>query len=77
MVVCCWAKGSQEPLELVSKLATAEEAWRLDQKRFRIETFFSEQQSRGFHLHKAHISDPQRLSRLFIAACFAYSWMVY
>ena len=64
MVLCCWAKGYQAPLYLVSNLATAEEACRLYQKRFRIETFFSDQKSRGFHIHQSHISDPQRLSRL-------------
>jgi len=36
---CCWAKGYQEPLYLVSNMATAEEACRLYEKRFRIETF--------------------------------------
>jgi hypothetical protein len=77
MVLCCWAKGYQEPLYLVSNLATAEEACRLYQKRFRIETFFSDQKSRGFHIHQSHISDPQRLSRLLIAACLAYIWIVY
>jgi hypothetical protein len=77
MLLCCWAKGYQEPLYLVSTLATAEEACRLYQKRFRIETFFSDQKSRGFHIHKSHISDVQRLSRLLIAACLAYIWMVY
>ena len=48
---------------------TAEEACHYDQKRFRIETFFADQKSRGLHIHKAHIADPQRLSRLLIAAC--------
>ena len=75
MVLCCWAKGYREPLYLVSNLATAEEACRLYEKRFRIETFFSDQKSRGFHIHKSHISDPQRLSRLFIAACLADIWI--
>ena len=55
----------------------AEEACRLYQKRFRIETFFSDQKSRGFHIHKSHLSDVQRLSRLLIAACLAYIWVVY
>ena len=77
MVLCCWAKGYQEPLYLVSNMATAEEACRLYEKRFHIETFFSDQKSRGFHLHKSHISDVQRLSRLLIAACLAYIWVVY
>ena len=77
MVLCCWAKGYQEPLYLISNMATAEEACRLYQKRFRIETFFSDQKSRGFHIHKSHLSDVQRLSRLLIAACLAYIWVVY
>ena len=77
MVLCCWAKGYQEPLYLVSNMATAEEACRLYEKRFRIETFFSDQKSRGFHLHKSHMSEVQRLSRLLIAACLAYIWVVY
>jgi Transposase DDE domain len=64
MVLCCWAKGYQEPLYLVSNMMTAEGACRWYEKRFRIEPFFSDQKSRGFHLHKSHISDPQRLSRL-------------
>jgi hypothetical protein len=77
MVLSCWAKGYQEPLYLVSNMDAAEEACRYYQKRFRIETFFSDQKSRGFHIHKSHISDPQRLSRLLIAACLAYIWMIY
>jgi Transposase DDE domain len=77
MVLCCWAKGYQAPLALVSNLATAEEACRWYQKRFRIETFFADQKSRGFPIHKSHIADPQRLARLLIAACLAYIWVVY
>jgi len=77
MLICCWAKGCKEPIYLVTNMASAEEACRLYAKRFRIETFFSDQKSRGFHLHKSHISDPQRLSCLLIAACLAYIWIVY
>jgi hypothetical protein len=77
MVLSCWAKGYHEPQYLVSNMATAEEACRLYEKRFRIETFFSDQKSRGFHIHKSHMSDVQRLSRLLIAACLAYIWIVY
>ena len=77
MVLSCWAKGYHEPLYLVSNMAQAEEACRWYEKRFRIETFFSDQKSRGFHIHKSHMSDVQRLSRLLIAACLAYIWIVY
>src|SRR6266542_801203 len=34
------------------------------------------QKSRGFHIHKSHLADPMRLSRLLIAACLAYIWMI-
>jgi Transposase DDE domain len=77
MLLCCWAKGYQEPLHLLTNMASADEACRLYAKRFRIETFFSDQKSRGFHVHKSHISEPTRLARLLIAACLAYIWIVY
>jgi hypothetical protein len=77
MVLCCWAKDEAEPLYLVSNLSVAEEAIKYYKKRFRIETFFSDQKSRGFNIHKSHLEDPQRLSRLLIALCLAYIWLVY
>jgi hypothetical protein len=77
MVLCCWAKGEVDPLYLVSNMSLAEEAIKYDQKRFRIETFFSDQKSRGFNIQKSHLEDCQRLSRLLIASCLAYIWLVY
>jgi hypothetical protein len=77
MLLCCWAKGYKAPLYLVTNMAAAEEACRLYEKRFRIETFFSDQKSRGFHIHKSHLAEPMRLSRLLMAACLAYIWIVY
>jgi hypothetical protein len=47
MLLCCWAKGYQEPLHLLTNLASADEACRMYAKRFRIETFFADQKSRG------------------------------
>ena len=41
-----------------------------------IETFFSDQKRRGFPLHKSPLSDQERLSRLLMAACLAYIWIV-
>ncbi|MBA3944356.1 MAG: transposase [Herpetosiphonaceae bacterium] len=46
-------------------------------KRAHIETFFSDQKSRGFQLNRSHLCDPQRLTRLLIASCLAYLWLVY
>jgi hypothetical protein len=77
MLLCCWAKGYKAPLYLLTNMASADEACRMYTKRFRIETFFSAQKSRGFHVHKSHLSDPTRLARLLMAACFAYIWIIY
>ncbi len=43
MVLCCWAKDEAEPLYLVSNMSSADEAIKHYKKRFRIETFFSDQ----------------------------------
>jgi Transposase DDE domain len=77
MVLCCWAEGEVEPLYLVSNMSLAEEAIKYYKKRFRIETFFSDQKSRGFNIQKSHLEDCQRLSRLLIATCLAYIWIIY
>ena len=77
LVLGWWHPDYQEPLYLVSNLEVGEEALYWYRQRFKIETFFSDQKSRGFHLHKSHIADPQRLARLMIAACLAYIWIIW
>lgn len=71
-----WDADYKEPIFLITNLEDAYEACRYYRRRFRIETFFSDQKSRGFHIHKSHLADPARLSRLLIAACLAYIWMI-
>jgi hypothetical protein len=77
MLLCCWAKGYKAPLYLLTNMDSADEACRLYAKRFCIETFFADQKSRGFHLHQSHLAEPTRLTRLLMAACLAYSWIIY
>jgi hypothetical protein len=76
-VIAWWGSAWDEPIYLVSNLTGRDEACRCYQKRMHIETLFSDQKSRGFHLQLSHLSDPIRLSRLLIAACLAYLWIVY
>jgi len=71
-----WASRYEEPIFLVTNINNPYQACRYYRRRFRIETFFSDQKSRGFHIHKSHLADPARLSRLLIAACLAYIWMI-
>jgi hypothetical protein len=75
-LVVWWGVDYQDPIFLISSLPNASLSARFYDRRFRIETFFSDQKSRGFHIHKSHLSDPVRLSRLLIAACLAYIWMI-
>jgi hypothetical protein len=75
--VAAWRADQKEPIYLVTNLELGEEALHWYRKRFGIETFFSDQKSRGFDLHKSRLSDPKRLARLMIAACLAYVWLVF
>lgn len=68
-ILALWDAHEQHPLYLVTNLADLDAAVRLYKKRAHIETFFSDQQSRGFHIHKSHLSEPARLSRLLVASC--------
>jgi hypothetical protein len=77
LAIAWWRSGYAEPIYLVTNLDLMQEACLWYQKRMKIETFFSDQKSRGFHLHQSHIDDPQRLARVMIAACLAYIWMIY
>lgn len=77
LAVAWWRQHYQEPIYLVSNMDLLEEVCHWYQRRFKIETFFSDQKSRGFHLHKSHLSDPDRLAKLMLASSLAYLWIVY
>jgi hypothetical protein len=75
--VVYWDRRYPTPLYLLTNLEVAEEAYYWYHKRAQIETFFSDQKSRGFNLQKSHLTDPHRLERLLIAAALAYLWLIY
>ena len=75
-LLCGWATGYHEPRHLLTHLAAADQACRLEAQRFRIATVVSAQPSRGFHRHRSHLSDPTRRSRWLMAACFASMWSI-
>jgi hypothetical protein len=72
-----WDERYDEPLYLISNLDCPYEALDYYKSRFRIETFFSDQKSRGFRLDKSQLSHPERLSRLMIGCALAYWWLLY
>ena len=76
LIVGLWHKRHRAPLYLVSNCDLPEEAVLYYKQRFRIETLFSDQKSRGFHLAHSHLGATERLERLMIATCLAYVWLV-
>ena len=75
--VISWSGSEyEEPIFLITNMKNAYETCHYYRRRFRIETSFSDQKSTGFHIHKGHLVDPVRLSRLLIAACLACIWMI-
>ncbi|MCP4015722.1 MAG: transposase, partial [Delftia sp.] len=76
-VIMWWDEGYKDPIYLVTNIKSSEDAIYYYSKRFRTETFFSDQKSRGFNIDKSHLSDPDRLSRFLIATCLAYIWIVF
>lgn len=75
--VVYWGKKYKDPIYLVTNFPTGGEAFNWYRKRFRIETLFSDLKGRGFNLNKSGIRNPERVSRLLIAASLAYIWIIY
>jgi hypothetical protein len=76
-ILAIWEEVYKEPIYLVTNMSDLDAAVAQYKKRPHIETFFSDQKSRGFQIHKSHLSDPARVGRLLIASCLAYLWIVY
>ena len=53
MVIVWWAEHNEEPIYLVTNMRSPTDACDYYSKRFRIETFFSDQKSRGFNIDKS------------------------
>jgi hypothetical protein len=71
-----WRRDCKEPIHLVTNLRCPDEACLFYQKRFKIETCFSDQKGRGFNLQKSHLSCFERLNRLLMAAFLAYYFVI-
>lgn len=62
----------KDPLLLLTNIQWPELAVKYYKKRFGIETFFSDIKSRGFHIHKTKIDNPETLRHLLIVAALAF-----
>jgi len=65
-----------ETIYLVSNCRSSLKVRQWYKKRQRIETFFSDLKTKGFYVHKSHISDLGRLGNLMLVACLGYIWVV-
>ncbi len=75
--VVVWHEGKyKEAIYLLTNLDFPPLITQLYKKRFSIETFFSDQKSRGFNIQRSHLDDPQRLAKLLIASCLAYIFCI-
>ncbi|WKN40872.1 IS4 family transposase [Tunicatimonas pelagia] len=80
--ITVWHEGKyKEAIYLLSNLDYPPLITQLYKKRFKpgrraIETFFSDQKSRGFNLQRSHLNDPERLAKLLIATCLAYIFCI-
>lgn len=77
LVIAWWRRDYDEPIYLVTNMACVDEACHAYRRRFTIETFFSDQKSRGFNLQRSHLADPERVARFLMATCLAYIWIIY
>jgi hypothetical protein len=72
-----WHRHYEQPIYLLTNMDCIREACSFYRRRFHIETFFSDQKSRGFNLHRSHQAIPERVMRLLIPACLAYIWIIF
>jgi hypothetical protein len=70
-----WDADQEAPIYLITSLADAELAADWYRLRFRIECMFADHKSRGFHIHKSHLRQPERVARLLVATSLAYLWV--
>lgn len=65
-------KKHKNPLYIVTNLDSGPEIKSFYKKRFKIEPFFRDQKSKGFHIQRSGLGEAKRLSKLLIATCLAY-----
>lgn len=67
----------EDPIPLLTNFESGYTAQLFYKKRFLIETFFSDQKSRGFFIHKTRLKKRHRIDKLLICTCLAYIWVVF
>jgi len=75
-LVLYWQLGQPSPWFLATNLPCPQAAIRLYRRRMWIEEMFGDMKGHGFDLEDTCLRDFLRLSRLTLAVCLLYSWLV-
>jgi hypothetical protein len=75
-LVLYWQKGEQSPWYLATNLLDPRQVVRLYRRRMWIEEMFGDMKQHGFDLEASHLRHFLRLSRLTLAVCLLYLWLV-
>lgn len=75
-LVVYWARSEKEPWYLATNLPGPHGAIRLYHRRMWLEETFGDMKGHGFDLEATHLQHFLRLSRLTLAVCLLYLWLV-
>lgn len=71
-----WECGEDEPWYLVSDLSGHFELIRMYKVRMWVEEMYGDLKGHGFDLETTHLIDADRISRLVLAACWSFVWLI-
>jgi hypothetical protein len=71
-----WEEGEDEPWYLVTDQPADWRILRLYKRRMWIEEMYGDMKGHGFDLEATHLRDLDRLSRLVLAVCLVYTWLI-
>lgn len=75
-LVLHWQRGEKQPWLLATNLLNTRATLRLYRRRMWIEEMFGDMKKHGFDLEASHLRHFLRLSRLTLAVCLLYLWLV-
>jgi len=75
-MVLYWKRGEKEPWYLATNQLCGQPAVRMYTRRMWIEEMFGDMKGHGFDLELSRLRTPERLSRLTLAVCILYLWLV-
>lgn len=76
--IAWWGAEYEKPIFLISNSKKkVKKICKFYSQRYKIETIFSDQKSRGFNIHKSHLHHPDRVNRLLLTTSIAYIWLIY